>query len=347
MRRLARLALLLWAVVPVIVAAIVLSQHPFASPIIERTTSEARLALSRAVARTVTPEWIETRIEKALNEGDLQRLTLLNDMALENRVTLSASQRMRVDEQLASLEGWRATARNCIRCMRDVNICPDLALIASCTIPFELSPAGDVAAVSRQAVNWWKEEEVDDVDAALGALGIVATAATVISLGSSAPVKAGLTTLRVARKANAISPGLRRSLIAATKTDGGLRKVLGDANRIRNSTSSGEVLTVLRYADNADELSRLARLSEVAGKDTRKALEALGKPLSLRLLNRVSDLAVAAIGLLALVAAQIVSLVLAILKLMLRRSIASKRNGKSLTSAQPSPRSPPKSSPPH
>ncbi|TBN48487.1 hypothetical protein EYF88_13350 [Paracoccus sediminis] len=326
MRRLARLTLLLWAVVPVILAAIVMAQHPFASPIIERTTTEAHLALTMAVARTVTPEWIGPRIEQALNGKDLQRLSLLNDMARENGVTLSASQRIRVDEELASLEGWRATTGNCIRCMRDVNACPDLTLIASCTIPFELSPAGDVAAVSRQTLNWLKGEEVDEVDAALGALGIAATATTVVSLGSGAPVKMGLTTLRVARKANAISPGLRRSLIAASKTEGGLRKALGDANRIRNSTSSGEVLVILRHADDVDELSRLARLSEVAGKDTRKALEALGKPRSLRLLNRVSDLTVAAIGLLALITAQIITLAHSILKLMLRRAIAPGRN---------------------
>lgn len=346
MRRLVRLAFLLWAAVPVILAAIVLAQHPFVSPIIERTTTEAHLVLTKAVARTVTPEWIEPRIEEALNGKDLQRLLLLNDMAQENGVILPASQRIRVDEQLARLEGWRATTGNCIRCMHDINACPDLTLIASCAIPFELSPAGDVAAISRQAFNWWKGEEVDEVDAALGGLGIAATAATVVSLGSSASVKVGLTTLRVARKANAMSPGLRRSLIAASKTEGGLRRALGDANRIRNSTSPGEVMVVLRHADDVDELSRLARLSEVAGKDTRKTLEALGKPRSLRLLNRVSDLALAAIGLLTLITTQIITLFLGVLKLFLRRLIAPKRHIRRLNPSLPFPQSPPRSSPP-
>jgi hypothetical protein len=63
-RRLARLALALWAAGSVVLAGVLLAQHPFAEPTLE----SARAALARAVAATATatPGFVSTRLAAAL-----------------------------------------------------------------------------------------------------------------------------------------------------------------------------------------------------------------------------------------------------------------------------------------
>ncbi|MFB2595617.1 hypothetical protein ACEYYB_12295 [Paracoccus sp. p4-l81] len=323
-RAIARLALLIWAGVTVAAAAGALSQHPFAQPLVERSADQARAALSRAMARAATPEALAARIEAALAADDADQIALMLAIADDQATPLPADLRARATERLAQDQGWMATAGACLTCMADIRSCRSLTLIGACAIPFEISPAGDVNALRRQGMAWASGDDVDEIEAALAGLGLAATAATVATVGGAAPIKTGVTALRVARRAEAISPGLNAALIRATREAGGaerLADMAGDVTRIARATSPAEVLGVVRLADDAPDLARLARLAEVAGPDSRKALTLLGKARALRVLNRVSTAAVAAIGLVALAAAQVTALALAALKLALRRAL--------------------------
>jgi hypothetical protein len=158
----------------------------------------------------------------------------------------------------------------------------------------------------------------------LAGIGLAATAATVVTGGGSITLKGAATVLRVARRADALSPGMRHALAVAARSPN--RRVLlagiaASVHRIGRATSAAEVLPILRLADNPEDLKALARLSEAAGSDTRRTLEALGKARSLRLLSRISDLALAAMGLAALVIGQVAALAGALLKLAFRAAI--------------------------
>lgn len=327
-RALARLALLLWAVATVAAAGWALAHHPFARPVLERSADEVRAALTRAMAREVTPDWLFPRLQVALEDDDPDQIELLMQIAADHGITPPEHLRARVQARLAEEQGWKATAQSCAACMGDINACRSLSQIGTCAIPFELSPLGDLNALRRNADSWLHDQPVDQLEVGLALAGLAATGATVVTAGGSAPVKIGATALRVARRADALSPGMTRALRRAATEAGGAERLAGmagDVTRIARATSPAEVLPVLRLAQDAPDLARLTRFAESAGQKTRKALIVLGKARALRALNRLSTLAVATIGLVALAAAQIGALMAAILKLLLRRAVAPRR----------------------
>lgn len=285
-----------------------MSQNPLALPLAERGLAEARAALHQAMAETVTADWLLPRIDAALAAGDRQRLGLYADLAEDHAIALPDDLRAAMDAALRP--GLLGTLSDCGTCMADMVRCPDIRLIAVCTLPFELSPAGDASALGRQGLAWWRGDDPDEIEAALAGIGLAATAAALFSAGSTLGVKGAATSLRVARRAKVLTPGLSRAMLdAARGADGGqaLGRMVADVGRIGNATSNAEMLLILRHADNPVELGRIARFTEVAGPRSRHGLEALGKARSLRLLTRISDLALAVLSLMGLMLGMVAS----------------------------------------
>ncbi|SNT74518.1 hypothetical protein [Paracoccus seriniphilus] len=329
LRRIARLTLLLWAVITLSATVWVLSMNPFLHPYVERGAAQAKLRIEAAIARQVDLEWLTPRIEAALDKGDVQDLELLVGLAQEHDITLPETLQARVQTSREAHEGLWATMADCGRCMADMEACPSLTMISACNIPFELSPAGDVAALGRQAKATIAGDEVDEVEAALAAIGLVATGSSLISAGSTVPVKTSATLLRSARRARALTPGMRRALHAAAtgaRPAQDLQHIMSDISTVARSTSMAEVIPLLRYADDPADLRRIAGLSEVTRKDTRKTLKVLGKSKSLKLLRRVSDLVMFAVGLIGLVLGQIAALAAVLLKLALRQALKTRKS---------------------
>ncbi len=321
MRQAARSISAIWVAATLCISIWVLSQNPFATPLIDRTASEIRLSLERALAGEITAQWLEPRLDQAIAADDPDRVRLLLDLSAEHQRALPPALEARARGLLASHDGTLAQIADCGTCAVDITACRSLALISACALPFELSPLGDLNALRRAGADWLNDADVDEVEVGLATLGLGATAATIVSGGSSATVKFGATMLRLARKMGAMPTGLMRALrAAATAGDEGvaLGGLVTDLGRVRTATSTAETLTLLRLADTPDDLARLARLAEAAGPDTRKAVEVLGKARAFRLLTRVSDLAVAAIGLIALLGTQVGGLLIALVRWVLR-----------------------------
>lgn len=322
MRALARLALLAWAVTTLLAAGWALSRHPFASPLTERGLSEARAALIRATAAQASPDWLIPRIEAALKADDRPMLQVLSDLARDQGTVLPAALDARLRAALSS-GAWRMMG-DCGACMMDVTQCPSLTLVAACTLPFELSPAGDAAALMRQGHAWAAGGDPDGIEAALATLGLAATAGTLATAGQSLHLKTAATTLRVARRADALSPGMSRALVRAARGPDPARAlggIAGDLQRIAGRTSPAEVLPILRLADDSAQLRALARLSDAAGPDTTRVLTVLGKARALRLMHRLTDMAMLAAGLIALVIGQVAALIGAGAQMALRRAL--------------------------
>ncbi|MDM7457835.1 MAG: hypothetical protein P3W94_000435 [Paracoccus sp. (in: a-proteobacteria)] len=321
MRRLARLALLSWSVFLMVATFWALSQHPFATPLVDRSLDELRFVLAQEMAREATPERITSEIGKALDAGDLRLLDMLAGLARDQQIVLPAAVQARLDEALAR-KGLLADVGDCARCIGDVQTCPRLSLIALCTLPFEMSPAGDVAALWRQGKAVATGAETDEIEAGLAALGLAATAGALVSAGATAPVKAGATALRVAHRADGLGPGMRRALASAARgpdPTAALATIGADVGRIARHSPVSDVVPLLRHADSPAELARLARLSEATGPQATRVLHILGKPRTLRLMHRVADFALLAASLIGLVLGLLVSALGSFLSMKLRR----------------------------
>ncbi|HEY0274818.1 MAG TPA: hypothetical protein VGC31_01915 [Paenirhodobacter sp.] len=322
LRFLARLTLLLWAAATGTAMVWALAHHPLAQPFIARTDAEIRTALTRAMAGAVTPDWITPQLEAAIAADDPDRVTMLLDLAQEHATPLPEGLRPRAEAVLAAHQGLWQTTHDCGACMIDIAHCPRLSLIGACALPFELSPAGDVNELRRQGVAWWQGDEVDAISTGLASVGLAATVLTIPSMGASAPIKAGAAALRLARRADALSPRLTADLGRAARETGGMARLTAmaeDATRIAVRAGPAQTLDILRHADDAQDLRRLARLSEAAGPQTGRALDVLGKARSLRLLHRLGDMLVLTLGLLMTLCAQLGGLAAVLLKLALRR----------------------------
>jgi hypothetical protein len=331
MRRLARATLTGLTLASGGAALWTLSQHPFAEPLVERTASAARLELERAMAREVTPDWLLPRLDAALAEDDRDRVELFSGLATKYGVPLAPETWAAVDAALAPA-GLAERAYDCAVCAVDVHACESLGQIAACALPFEMTVAGDVNALRLQAQAALAGEAVDKVEAGLALVGVGATVAVLATGGASYVVKAGATSLRVARRMGAVTPAFGRALAEAADlpvdwsavlraaplseiTDTAKLARLGDIaedlGTLRANTSSAEALLLLRHVENAEDAARLARLSAATGHETRATLEVLGKARAFRALTRVSDLVLSAIGLFAAFAAGLGQLVLA------------------------------------
>lgn len=352
-RALARTAILIWTLACLAASGVILARHPFAAPMVERTGAEARAALARAVAATVSPEWLAPRLAAAVAEGDADAAALHLELAAEHGIALPEDLHAEAEALVAARGGTWETAADCAACAWDITACRTLAQIGACAIPVELSPLGDLNALRRAGTDWITGAEVDEVEAGLALVGLAATGAILVSGGTSLTLKAGATALRMARRTGALTPGLGRALADAgrglirwqelpavlgrrvpveTAVDQARWAALGamaaDIGRIAARTSPAEALTLLRHAEDGADLARLARLAEAAGPDTRKSLAVLGKARAFRTLARLSDLALAAVGALALLAAQVGALLASAAKLLLRRALGPGRVAK-------------------
>lgn len=297
------LAILIWA----------LASNPFTRPFVAASTAEVKQALDRALARRVTPDWLAVELDAAFAADDSRRVETLMLIASDVGVAPGPARKARVEAYLAANEGAVATAGDCVACMAEVESCPSVRLLTVCTIPFEMTPAGDLNALRRAGVAWWSDEPVDRLDVTLAMVGLGATAAIVVSGGTSVTVKAGASVLRIARRLGTVTPRFARHL--ATVSDIGLKPgrllpylagrvpldevvdtarlarmsdLSGDFARVAGNASITDAALMLRHVDTAEDAARLARLSDAAGPATRPAMEVLGKRRAFRVLVRLS-----------------------------------------------------------
>jgi hypothetical protein len=189
---------------------------------------------------------------------------------------------------------------------------------------------GDVRDLYEQYQNFQAGKDVNELITALAGVGVGLTAATVLSSGTAAPLKTCSSTLKLATRANKLSPKMQAVLIKqatnifdykafllATRGEKNLDNLRQAAikaynpkaldelsataeqvNSIRKSTSLVDTLDILRYADSTDDLRRLEKLSIKYGSETKGILKLLGKGAirTVRVLRHATELLVAALA---------------------------------------------------
>lgn len=289
-----------------------LAQNPFAQPMIERSTEAASRAVEATFRNTFTPGWLHEALSAALAADQPDRVIWLADLALAEGLPLPDDLHPEITRLRAEQDSLWTTVKDCAACAADIAGCSSLPMIAACAIPLEMSPVGDLNALRRQGMAALRDEPVDRIETGLALLGIAATAAILVSGGSSAAVKAGTGTVRMARRMGTLTPGMTRSLTeladvpidwaAAARlapleqiTDvaqlGRLGTVATDLGRIARTAGSAETLLLLRHIDSAEDASRMARAASISGPRTFARVEVLGKARLFRTMVRLSDLA--------------------------------------------------------
>jgi hypothetical protein len=179
------------------------------------------------------------------------------------------------------------------------------------TVAGDLFVFGDIRDVVREGKHLAMGEETDRLVLGLAAAGLAVTAATYVSVGGVAPVRAGLTLVKDARKVGRLGEGLTEwagrsargivdapvlqnavetgsvlrpgKTVAAIKAAfhpgeaGALVRLAKDVGRVGEKAGMRGALDTLRIAEGPKDVARAARLAESRGGQTRAILKILGR----------------------------------------------------------------------
>jgi hypothetical protein len=129
---------------------------------------------------------------------------------------------------------------------------------------------GDIRDVVREGKHLAMGEDTDRLVLGLAAAGLAVTAATYVTVGGVAPLRAGLTLVKDARKVGRLGEGL-------TEWAGRSAREIVDAPLLENAvvsgsvTQPGEAVSAIRAAFNAEKAGALVRLAKDVGRVSERA----------------------------------------------------------------------------
>ncbi|NPU69926.1 hypothetical protein HL667_33390 [Bradyrhizobium sp. 83012] len=262
-----------------------------AGAVIAAADDPARLSeLQVASALRTDPARIARDIDEALAAGDPELAESFIALAREHEVALDATQVQRVSDAAAAEKAPASVARRFATGLV-TGQADDVASLSG-TVAGDLFVFGDIRDAVREGKHLVMGEETDRLVLGLAAAGLAVTAATYVSAGGAAPVRAGLTLVKDARKVGRLGEGL------AAWAGRSAREVV-DAPMLQQAVATGSVLrpgetaTAIRAAFRAEKAGALVRLGKDVGRITEKA-GTRGALDSLKLAEGPKDIARAA-----------------------------------------------------
>jgi hypothetical protein len=256
-----------------------------------------------------SPDAIVLNIEAALLAEDADLANSFVELAGAKNITLPRAVTERVNEAVARQSSPVHVASRFASGLVTGNA-DDLASLSG-TVAGDLFVFGDIRDVVREGKHLAYGEETDHLILGLAAAGLAVTAATYASFGGAAPVRAGLTLVKDARKVGRLGEGLTKwagrsaremvdapmlqqavatgsvlrpaeslgAIKAAFRAEkaGGLVRLAKDAGRIGEKAGTRGALDTLRIAEGPKDVARAARLAEAKGGQTRAIIKLLGR----------------------------------------------------------------------
>lgn len=179
------------------------------------------------------------------------------------------------------------------------------------TVAGDLFVFGDIRDVVREGKHLIMGQDTDRLVLGLAAAGLAVTAATYVTVGGTAPVRAGLTLVKDARKIGRLGEGLTawagrsardvvngpmlEEAVASSATTspirtvsavraafnaekaGALVRMAKDVGRISEKAGARGALDTLKIAEGPEDVARAARLAEKSGGKTRALIKLLGR----------------------------------------------------------------------
>ena len=252
---------------------------------------------------------IAQNIEAALAADDADLASSFVQLAQEKNIPLSDDMTRRV---AAAVAEENSTAHFAKRFTTGLvtGQANDVASLSG-TVTGDLFVFGDVRDVLREGKHLAMGEPTDRLVLGLAAAGLAVTAATYVSVGGTAPVRAGLSLVKDARKVgrlgeglaewagrsareivdkpaleeavadgSVLRPGRTASAIRAafhTEKAGALVRLAKDVGRVTEKAGTRGALDTIKIAEGPKDVARAARLAEAEGGRTRVILKLLAR----------------------------------------------------------------------
>jgi hypothetical protein len=217
-------------------------------------------------------------IESALAAQDADLAKSFVDLAAERHVALNPEQVERVDQAVAEAASARHNAVSFARGL--VSGEPkDVASFAGTTLG-DLFVFGDIRDALREGGRMALGQPADRLILGLAVAGLAITGGTYLTFGAAAPLRAGLSVVKAARKTSRFDARLARVVMReapAAERAGGLIRLARESGRIEAKAGTRAALDSLQIAESPRELSRIAKLAEKEGGSTRAILKVAGR----------------------------------------------------------------------
>jgi hypothetical protein len=252
---------------------------------------------------------IAQNIEAALAANDADLASSFIDLAREKNIPVTEELSRRVSDAVAEANSSSHFAKGFATGLVTGNA-DDVASMSG-TVAGDLFVFGDIRDVVREGKHLAMGEDTDRLVLGLAAAGLAVTAATYVSVGGAAPVRAGLTLVKDARKVGRLGEGLTlwagrsardlvdtpmlenavesasvlrpgesvRAIKAAFRPEqaGGLVRLAKDVGRVGEKAGTRGALDTLKLAEGPEDVARAARLAESKGGQTRAILKMFGR----------------------------------------------------------------------
>jgi hypothetical protein len=255
------------------------------------------------------PAVIPENIEAALAAEDADLANSFVELAREKNIPLSDELSKRVADAVAEGNSTSGFAKRFATGLVTGNA-DDVASLSG-TVAGDLFVFGDIRDVVREGKHLAMGEDTDHLVLGLATAGLAVTAATYVSVGGAAPVRAGLTLVKDTRKVGRLSEGLLQwagrsarevvdapvlqkavasgsvlrpgETISAVKAAfraekaGALVRLAKDVGRVGEKAGIKAAQDTLKIAESPKDVARAARLAESKGGQTRAILKLLGR----------------------------------------------------------------------
>ena len=280
----------------------------------------SELKLDAALAQN--DRLVQDNIEAALAAGDADLADSFVALARDRNIALPDDLLSRVGDAVKTENSSSHFARRFATGLVTGNA-DDVASLSG-TVAGDLFVIGDIRDVVREGKHLAMGEDTDRLVLGLATAGLAVTAVTYVSAGGAAPVRAGLTLVKDARKVGRLGEGLAawagrsaRELVDApmlqnavakgsvfrpgetmsaikaafrVEKAGALVRLGKDVTRVAEKTGTRGAMDTLRIAEGPKDVARAARLAEVQGGKTRAIMKLLGRG-ALLLVGGMFDLA--------------------------------------------------------
>jgi len=252
---------------------------------------------------------VADNIERALAAGDADLAASFVELAKEKNILVSDELLEQVRDAVTEANSASHFAKGFASGLVTGNA-DDVASMSG-TVAGDLFVFGDIRDVVREGKHLATGEQTDRLVLGLAAAGLVVTAATYVSVGGAAPVRAGLTLVKDARKVGRLGEGLTlwagrsaRNLVDTPMLENaveqasvlrprqsvdairaafhpgqaaGLVRLGKDVGRVGEKAGVRGALDTLAISEGPKDVARAARLAESKGGQTRAILKMLGR----------------------------------------------------------------------
>ncbi|MFB6421196.1 MULTISPECIES: hypothetical protein [Bradyrhizobium] len=252
---------------------------------------------------------VQDNIEAALAAGDADLADSFVALARDRNIALPDDLLSRVSDAVKEQNSTSQFAKRFATGLVTGNA-DDVASLSG-TVAGDLFVFGDIRDVVREGKHLAMGEDVDSLVLGLATAGLAVTAATYVSVGGAAPVRAGLTLVKDARKVGRLGEGLAAwagrsarevvdtpmlqnalakgsvfrpgetvsAIKAAFRAEkaGALVRLGKDVTRVAGKTGTRGAMDTLRIAEGPKDVARAVRLADVHGSKTRAIMKLLGR----------------------------------------------------------------------